>query len=42
MEEMLCLLWIVWFLLLDLRGGNSGVGLRIDNLLAPVIPLVRF
>jgi hypothetical protein len=42
MEETLCLLWIFWFLLLDLRGGNGGVGLRIDNLLPPVIPLVRF
>jgi hypothetical protein len=42
MEEMLYLLWIFWFLLLDLRGGNNGVGLRIDNLLPPVISLVRF
>jgi hypothetical protein len=42
MEETLHLLWILWFLLLDLRGGNDGIGLRIDNLLLPVIPLVRF
>ena len=42
MEETLCLLWIFWFLLLNLRGGNNGIGLRIDNLLPPVIPLVRF
>jgi hypothetical protein len=42
MEETLRLLWIFWFLLLDLRGGNGGVGLRIDDLLPPVIPLVRF
>ena len=38
MEETLYLLWIFWFLLLDLCGGNGGVGLCIDNLL----PLVRF
>jgi hypothetical protein len=31
MEEMLCLLWIFWFLLLDLHGGNGGIGLCIDN-----------
>jgi hypothetical protein len=42
MEEMLCLLWIFWFLLIDLHGGNGGIGLRINNLLPPVIPLVRF
>jgi hypothetical protein len=42
MEETLHLLWIFWFLLLDLRGGNGGVGLRIDNLLPPIIPLVGF
>ena len=42
MEETLCLLWICWFLLLDLCGGNDGVGFCIDNLLHPVIPLVRF
>jgi hypothetical protein len=42
MEEMLYLLWIFWFLLLDLRGGNGGVGLRIDNMLLHVIPLSRF
>jgi hypothetical protein len=27
MEETLCLLWIFWFLLLDLCGGNGGIGL---------------
>ena len=42
MEEALHLLWIFWFLLLDLRGGNSGVGLSIDNLIPPLIPLVGF
>jgi hypothetical protein len=41
MEETLCLLWIFWFLLPDLRGGNGGVGLHIDNFLPPVIPLVK-
>jgi hypothetical protein len=42
MEETLCLLWIFWFLLLDLCGGNGGIGIHIDNLLPPVIPLVGF
>jgi hypothetical protein len=42
MEETLHLLWIFWFLLLDLRDDNGGVGLRIDNLLPPIVPLVRF
>jgi hypothetical protein len=42
MEEMLSLLWIFWFLLLDLRGGNGGIVIRIDNLLPLFIPLVRF
>jgi hypothetical protein len=42
MEEMLHLLWIFWFLLLDLRGGKNGVGLHINNMLPPVIPLVMF
>jgi hypothetical protein len=42
MEEALHLLWIFWFLLLDLHGGNVGVGLHIDNLLPPFIPLVEF
>jgi hypothetical protein len=42
MEETLYLLWIFWFLLLDLRGGNDGIGLCIDNIIPPVIPLVRF
>jgi hypothetical protein len=32
MEETLCLFWVFWFLLLDLHGGNGGIGLRIDNL----------
>jgi hypothetical protein len=40
MEEAFCLLWIFWLLLQDLHGGNGGVGLCIDNLLPPVIPLV--
>ena len=40
MEEVLCLFSIFWFLLLDIHGGNSGVGLLIDNMLPPVIPLV--
>jgi len=34
------LLWIVGLILLDLGGGNSGVGLRINNLLPFVISLV--
>ena len=42
MEEVLRLLCILWFLLLDLHGGNGGVGLLIDNMLPPVIPLVGF
>jgi hypothetical protein len=42
MEEMIYLLQIFWFLLLDLHGGNDGVGLHIDNLLPPIIPLLRF
>jgi len=41
-EETLLLLWILGFLLLDLYGGNGGVGLHINNLLPLVIPLVRF
>jgi len=42
MEETLRLPWIFWFLLLDLHGGNGGIGIHIDNLLPPVIPLVGF
>ena len=41
-EALLILLWIFRFLLLDLRGGNDGVGLHIDNLLPFIIPLVGF
>ena len=41
-EEALLLLWIFRFLLLDLRGGNGGVGIHIDNMLPFVIPLVGF
>jgi len=41
-EEALLLLWIFGFLLLDLRSGNGCVGLRIDNLLPFVIPLIGF
>ena len=40
MEEAFYLLWIFWLLLQDLHGGNGGVGLRIDNLLPLVIPLM--
>ena len=39
---MLCLLWIFWFLLLDLHSGNSGIGICINNLLPLVILLVKF
>ena len=39
MEEALCLLWIFWFLLLDLRGGNDGIRLRINNLLMMTEPI---
>ena len=41
-EEALLLLSIFGFLLLDLRGGNGGIGLCIDNLFPFVIPLVGF
>jgi hypothetical protein len=39
-ENMLLLLWIFWFYLLDLFGGNGGIGLHIDNLLPSIIPLL--
>jgi hypothetical protein len=42
MEEALCLLWIFWFIILDLCGGNDVIELCIDNLLPPFIPLVGF
>ena len=38
----LLLLWIFQFILMDLRGGKNGVGLRIDNLLPFFTPLVGF
>jgi len=41
-EEMLLLLWIFGFILLDLYGGAGGIGLCINNLLPFVIPLVGF
>ena len=41
-EEALLLLWIFRCLVLDLRGGNGGIGLRIDNMLPFVIPLIEF
>jgi len=41
-EEVLLLLWIFRFLLLDVHGGNDGIGLCIDNILPFVIPLVEF
>ena len=41
-EETFLLLRIFWFVLLDLCSGNSGIGLRINNMFPFVIPLVRF
>ena len=42
MEETLLLLRMFWLFLLDLHGGNDGVGLRINYLHPFFIPLIGF
>jgi len=41
-EEVLPLLWIFGLNILDLGGGNCGIGLHINNILPFFIPLVEF
>jgi hypothetical protein len=41
-EKTFPLLWLFGLILLDLGSGNSGAGIRINDLLPFAIPLVGF